>query len=390
MNRTNFALIGFCLSFFFLTLDFVQLQFNLGYENSWAAYLDISPLELTIRYLLILAVYISVFTLSHFMFERKMTIPDVAGVIAINRNLTAVNNISLLILSSLAIYILAIIYNYGPLNYMVEVRTGLRSLGGLYYFTTMGLLTSLMCSISVRAKNSIFYFGLLTFTVLVLASGFRNFIVFLIVYWYLSYHLGTRKLVDIKLLTIFLSIVLLFYLFQYYRTDGIVGAYFIDILNRTAPLSQSFVADLNSDLFEPQFIIYNFFLPIITIFSKLGQYDFQNWNEVIVNEAVFRDYLNWRGSYSIRPTGFAINFQIYGYIVAGYIGLLITAITSIYILLIAFLFLKNLRLWNFGLIIICTMFMGIIDSSIESFILMQYIFLYYSFLLFISRVIMKI
>ena len=130
MNRTNFAFIGFCLSFFFLTLDFVQLQFNLGYENSWAAYLDISPLELTIRYLLILSVYISVFTLSHFMFERKMTIPDVAGVIAINRNLTAVNNISLLILSSLAIYVLAIIYNYGPLNYMVEVRTGLRSLGG--------------------------------------------------------------------------------------------------------------------------------------------------------------------------------------------------------------------------------------------------------------------
>tara|TARA_B110000091_G_scaffold198102_1_gene226849 strand:+ start:82 stop:804 length:723 start_codon:yes stop_codon:yes gene_type:complete len=225
---------------------------------------------------------------------------------------------------------------------------------------------------------------------LVLASGFRNFIVFLIIYWYSFYHLDKRKIVNLKVLKIVVGIFLVFYAFQYYRTDGLVGAHLIDILNRNAPLAQSFVSDLNSDIFVPHLILFNYGLPLATIFSKLGGYDFQNWNEVIVNEAVFRDYLIWRGTGLFRPTGFATNYLIYGYMVAGYMGLLVASISYIFVLLIAFLFLRSFSFGIFGLIIISVVFMGVVDSAVEAYVLMQFMLFYYSALFLMSRVIMKI
>ncbi len=390
MNNTRFSIIGLYLAVAFLTLDFVQLQFDMGYEDSWSAYLEVDSLEVTVRYLLMVTVYVFVFLIAYFVFERKFVSLHLHWNFIISRKLIYVNNISLLGLSFLAIYNLSTIYNYGLLKYMIEVRGGLISLGGLYYFSTIGLLTSLLCSISLRSKNSIFYFSLLIFTVLVLASGFRNFLVFLIIYWYSFYHLSTRNIINIRILATTFAIIFAFYGFQYFRTEGFVGAHVIDILNRTAPLSHTFVSDLNSSLFAPHLIFLNYGLPLATLFSKLTGFDFSNWNEVVVNEAVFRDYLNWRGDPYARATGFAINHLVYGYFVGGYIGLLLNSIMYILTFLLGFLVLGSSKHWICGLIIICAIFMGIVDSSIEAFILMQYILVYYGFLIFTSKVIKKL
>jgi hypothetical protein len=390
MNKTKFSLIALLLSIGFLTLDFFQLNFNLGYDQSWSAYLEIDTIDLLLRYILIFILYIFVFLISYIFFEQKIKTFNINTYEYSLDKLKLINNISLLVLSSFAIYNLFSIFNYGLLNFTIEVRAGLRSLGGLYYFTTIALLSSLICSISIKYKNWIFYLSLIIFSIYVLSSGFRNFFVFLIIYWYLFYHFETKKIINIQVVSLLFLVVSVFYLFQYFRTDGEIGAYLVDIFNRTAPLSHSFVSDLNSDLFMPELIVFNFFIPFLTIFSTFGGYEFINWNEVIVNESVFRDYMNWRGTYFNRATGYAINYFIYSYIVAGYGGLMFFSLIYINMLLASFLLLGNIRLWNFGLIIISSIFMGIIDSTIEAFILVQYVLIYYSFLVFSSWFINKI
>lgn len=388
MNKTIFSLIALFLSFSFLTLDYIQLQFTLGYEASWAYYLDIDSFDLLIRYFLILGFYSFIFLTSYFLLEKKITITTLNDNKK-NFELSLVNDFSLIVLSIISIYYLYSIINIGFFNYIIEVRAGLTSLGSLYYFSVLALLTSLICSISMKSKNWIFYSSLIIFVILNLASGYRLFIVFLLIYWYIFNYLETKVFINLRITIVSFLILFLLILFQYYRTGGEIGASIIDILNRTAPLSHSFVADLNSTLFYPQFIIFNFFIPHLSIFGTFFEYDFINWNEVIVNESVFRDYLNWRGDPLSRPSGFALNFLIYCYIVAGYTGIIIAALIYVFIMTISFLFLKNNKLWNFGLILMCSVYMGLIDSTIESFVLVQYILIYYCLLICLSSIIKK-
>lgn len=299
----------------------------------------------------------------------------------------------LLILICVQLTLLFNAFSQGVFVYMYLARAGVISLGFVYYLVV--LLSPLLLAVSFRfpKSRSISIISLVLLAILNLVSGFRITLIWSIMIISIFNYRALYRMNWAKLIPIASIVVYLLYLYQSVRETANL------VTQSSTSISKSFVESLNRSYPFVNIALINTYdlnLPIESILGLLIQpYNLMLnvfidgklpliFDQLYVNEVLFRSFLIWRGTPLMDATGISISIIPYS-LLYKYYGLFLFAF------LISFIFSKGLSLLLSnslfktltGAVLISFYLAVSFDSFIEGVKLLSYS-LFFVFLLFIG------
>ena len=381
----NFPLVFLLLSFFIAIVDTIQLLFNIGYEFSWASYLnpvDASKIWIKFSYIILISLFL------YFLLRLvHQTLGKTKKEILQNDRTIPIQ--VLYVVSILPVfsgfYILLEALSIGISAHIEGVRSGAISLGGVYYFSAISMhCLALLFLLSKRKKEASLISLLFVFVVLL--SGYRSFIVYFLVSLFSYYFFINHKKFRYKHILYVLTLLILAFLYQDARdrnaieSSNVEPPTILDVVNRTAPISHMIIVDKESSMEHYRYIFYNLLLPELAISSKLFSdlVPFPDWNTSVVSEELFTDYRIFRGDdiSGSLATGFPLGWINYSYAVGGWLAV-ITSIVLISLIYASVLyFAKSIYVIFIFAIFSSSVMISVFDSYVEAFVYMHYCLLF--------------
>jgi hypothetical protein len=328
MKISKICILILLLPFSFAFIDFLNIN-TTNVHNHFSLF-KITTIDEQIYWLLIYLAFTSLILISYSITATLKFSYLVSKRIDPSNFEKKLNNYVLILLMCIAFYKLINIFDFGFIDYLLLSRAGKVSQGFMGHMVLLFMPLILSMEFKMNKPNVYFYVGLVVFTILCAASGYRiHFVVGLTLFAITNSEYIYKFRLKMIIITTLIGFSLL--TFEMLREQYFGASYsdrsLLDSVNRTHIISFSAYideVDFNLDLrvflhavLSPIEIVLNHF----EILNKGDDFFISN-----LYTPLFTDYLVWRGTPKAIATGFSTGFFPTAFIFDKFIGLLVFSI----------------------------------------------------------------